>query len=974
MPPVDHSLSQEIEAYGALPSQVVDLGREDDPRVLRYLDLRQGEGNWRPPVVVESALVPRVIVFDGRHSTSEGDVAHWCWRATLRGDGAWVGVLEPGRLRIYRSELHDDVVRPVEEDSAERGVPLLARFLHDARSGDDDLPRRRYLLNLLHRSMTGARQHGLTPDDALSLVGRGLFWRFLVDRHLLAGLGPADVCEGASSWAACLDTKTRALRTFRWLDDTFNGGLLPFEAVPYTFPKEVFSDVLGNVAHGATPTGQLRLPSDWNEVNFAHIPVGLLSEVYEAFAHDVDAVAADDQSIHYTPRHIAEFVVSQALVAVTEPRPRVLDPAAGAGVFLVTAFRQLVEREWRQTEKRPKRKQIRRILETQLTGFDVDARALRLAELALYLTALELDPDPKPLKDLGFNALRPDILVDLSETTDGSLAPVRETFAAKFDLVVGNPPWTATRLAPGGKKRWVSATFALVKARLGADAAKTFDFPDTNPDLPFVWRSMEWAKPGGQIALALHARWLFGLSPRTVRVRADLLAALQVTGVLNGSALRRTGVWPNNDAPFCFLFAANRLAPKEATFHFVSPQLDADAESAQTRLRIDWIDAEAVPVAEVLDEPWALKSRFRGDRLARRALAAMRSRGGPLGEYLKSLNTKLENGYQVGRTTRAHPLAAKMGDLLDVKGEKKLGFIVDGTHLRRFSRGSALYRPKKPETYQAPLLIVRRAIPASRLVPCSHLSLVNVAFDSTLSGISMQGRADAVEVLKYLQLVFQSSAYVFHELLVDPQYGMFVDAVYLESVQRLPIIPYEQVSGALRSRAIELWAYAARGIDEQLAASIDDFVFDLFDLDAIERQAVRDTLATRGPSTRAKRRAVSPPTEKERQSFVDALRESLDDVLSASDLTTQVRELDALAKTPWRVIRIDISRGPASPDASLPLEAFLSEADEGGASLVIVRASETTWFVGLLARYALWTPSRARLLATDLIAERSSDG
>ena len=61
----------------------------------------------------------------------------------------------------------------------------------------------------------------------------------------------------------------------------------------------------------------------------------------------------------------------------------------GRGI-LVTVLRKLVEREWRQTGHRPNRQRIRKILNEQLVGFDIDGRALRLAELALYLTALEL--------------------------------------------------------------------------------------------------------------------------------------------------------------------------------------------------------------------------------------------------------------------------------------------------------------------------------------------------------------------------------------------------------------------------------------------------------------------------------------------------------------------------------------------------------------------------------------------------------
>lgn len=968
-------LAQELTGYGALPSQLVDVNRNDESRVLSYLDLRTPSPGWRRPVVVENAGRPCVHVFDGRVTTTENnDVTGWCWRISLRGDGAWVGVLEPGRLRIYRADVARDEVRPVEVASAMAGEWALPKFLSDVSAGQDDIARRRYLTRLLEGSAQAATALGLSQNDALSLVGRGLFWRFLYDRKLLVGVTPHDVSETASTWEQCLDNKTRALRTFRWLDDTFNGGLLPFDGKPREFDPEVFSAVLGNIAHGATETGQLRLPTDWQEVNFSYVPVGLLSEVYEAFARKMNPEEAAAKSIRYTPSHLVDFIVAQAFADLPDGgRPRILDPAAGAGVFLVTAFRKLVEREWREKGERPKRRRIREILNKQLAGFDIDLRALRLAELALYLTALELDPKPQPLNELTFDALRNSVLFDLSEVDHGSLGPIDERFRNAFDLVIGNPPWTAKAKGLADKKAWVEHTKGILTERLGEARADAFDFPDTNPDLPFVWRAMEWAKKGGRVALVTHARWLFGISDRAKQARDDLLEATRVTGILNGSALRLTKVWPGVDAPWCVLFATNE-PPRpfdRAAFQFVSPALDAPVDSQQARVRIDWLDAQVVLASEVLERPWALKARFRGNRLAARALASMQERGETLGEYLHGLGTELRNGYQVGGRAGKQRDARHMLGMPDTKGAGPFGFVVDVDALPRFGRKTLLF-PRDPSIYRAPLLLLRRAIPANHGAPRTHRVDFDIVFDATLSGMSFAGIPDGDAVSRYLQLVLQSAAYPFHELLADPQYGMFVDAIYLESVDRFPIIPYDRLSRADREHAWQLSTQMANTWTAELADEIDSFVFNTFDLSNVERAAIRDTLDTALPSTESKRRAVSAPNERERAHFVATLADSLENVLSASRLRTLVRERRDLAWSPWRVLEVCVSTNGAWSEVETDGGAFLEEADANGASLVVVRASETTWFLGLLERYALWTPTRARLLAGDLIAERSS--
>lgn len=962
----------ELQAYGALPSQLVDLSSDEQPRVLDYLDLQAKSRGWRRPVVVENAGRPCVHVFDGREGVTDTQIADWCWRIALRGDGAWVGVLEPGRLRVHKVDVVGNEVRHNEEISANRGDWALPRFLNDMRAGQNDLARRRYLLDLLKNSAQEAIRQGLSETDALSLVGRGLFWRFLLDRGLLGGLEPNDVCEGTEHWPQCLDRKTRALQTFRWLDETFNGGLLPFETSPSKFPAELFSGLLGNIAHGATFTGQLRLPTEWDEVDFSYVPVGLLSEVYEAFAHNLNAQEASARSIHYTPSHLADFIVTQSLAELPSgSKPRVLDPAVGAGVFLVTTFRKLVEREWLEKGERPGRKRIRAILNKQLVGFDTDTRALRLTELALYLTALELDPKPKPLNELKFENLRDSVLFDLSNNECGSLGPVEDRFQGKFDLVIGNPPWTAIK-ATKEKKAWVTYSRKIVSERLGKERAKSFDLPDMNPDLPFIWRAMEWAKKGGRIAMVIHARWLFAISSSSTQARNDLIQATRITGILNGSALRNTKVWPNITATWCIVFATNeRPEPFDhAAFYFINPALETEADSMQTRMRIDWLDAQIVLASEIVDCPWTLKTRFRGNQLAGRALASMQQRAGKLGDYLQKLGTRFRNGYQV--IERGEQLdATHMLGMPDTKNSGPLGFVIDTNKLPKFSRNTLRF-PRDPSIFHGPLLLVKESIPSDRLAPRASRTNRDIAYHESYHGVSFSQVERSDLITRYLQLWFQSSAMIFVELLMDGRYGTERDGIHQESLDLLPVVPLDELSAEQHHQVMELSERLACGLTTELADEIDAFVFGTFHLSDIERIAIRDTLETALPSTSSKRRAVIPPNGSERECFIITLQDSLHSVLSASNLVTKVRERKDLRRVPWRFIEVNISHDGRWSDTELPARTFLEEADANGASLVVIRANKSTWFIGLLDRFALWTQTRAHMLATELISERSS--
>ena len=267
---------------------------------------------------------------------------------------------------------------------------------------------------------------------------------------------------------------------------------------------------------------------EWEDFDFAHVPVGLLSQVYEEFSWKWDP-HAKDTSVHYTPRRIANYVVEEAFAGLPKAESaRVLDPACGAGVFLVLAFRKLYQARWKSTQVRPDTKEIRQILEKQITGFDVSESALRLAALSLYLTAIELDPEPVPPSKLRFKALRDRVLFNWrrkawirrkarsSEALENMLGrsiaePIRLCSAIRRGRVCREEEKTK-------KKRHVSSNWRADFTKLSRDVlvrrglpelAKGYRNPDRIPDLPFVWRSLEWCEANGRIGLVLP--WAYSL-------------------------------------------------------------------------------------------------------------------------------------------------------------------------------------------------------------------------------------------------------------------------------------------------------------------------------------------------------------------------------------------------------------------------------------------------------------------------------
>ena len=143
--------------------------------------------------------------------------------------------------------------------------------------------------------------------------------------------------------------------------------------------------------------GQLRF---W-VYNFKHIPIELISAVYDRFLGEREAERRE-HGAYYTPMFLADCVVSQAwetLSASAKEKGEFLDPACGSGVFLVRSFQRLCE-NWRERHNgRTIRWDSLKNILLRLHGWDLNGGAVRIAVFSLYIALLE-QVDPPDIRQL----------------------------------------------------------------------------------------------------------------------------------------------------------------------------------------------------------------------------------------------------------------------------------------------------------------------------------------------------------------------------------------------------------------------------------------------------------------------------------------------------------------------------------------------------------------------------------------------
>ncbi len=178
------------------------------------------------------------------------------------------------------------------------------------------------------------------------------------------------------------------------LEDRFNGKVFPLPFVGPQAPNDDAVKYVANIFAGDQPDGQLAF--DFSIYDFSFIPIELLSSIYEQFLRREEKV--DKIGAYYTPEVVADYLVSELnYVKPLQPEMRILDPCCGSGIFLVLAYRRLIElqKAQRKTEDKPDLSpyDLRDILTTSIYGVERKLDACYVTEFSLILTLLSyVDP------------------------------------------------------------------------------------------------------------------------------------------------------------------------------------------------------------------------------------------------------------------------------------------------------------------------------------------------------------------------------------------------------------------------------------------------------------------------------------------------------------------------------------------------------------------------------------------------------
>ena len=670
-------------------------------------------------------------------------------------------------------------------------------------------------LAALERDLVAA---DMSRPDAQGLIGRSIFTQYLIDRRIVTTRHLAKV-YGHDTLAAILHDRRATKRLFDWLRDTFNGDMFPSGGA--SIPRAGHLRRAAAFLEAVDPdTGQ----TTFFPYQFDVIPVELISSIYEQFARSDAPVRGDHHGtdVFYTRLPLVSLVLDEITDGLTG-KETVLDLTCGSGVFLVEALRRLVR--IRSGGAAPNRRLIRSTLYERIYGVDISEAAVRVAAFSLYLAALELDPNPKPPRALKFKPLIGKTLMvgdvrNVEQTADGQAALTERGARRRFDVIVGNPPWSY-----GGKEATAARRDEANRGKVHAPRGES---------LGFVYRAMEFASGNTRFGLILSAVQFFSRSGTGAAASRQIIEKLSPVTLVNLSS-QSDWLFPNANMPAVAFFARHRPAPAGTITTVQVPWSPGGARSHTFKIAPS--DIVTLPLADWRRQPEFLKAALLGCRRDLALLDRLTSKYGTLEDELGQAGVQLRAGLKLGNRSRD---ASFLHGIPYLKTKDLRPFSVPAD-LIPFDEARA-EGPRSPGIYRAPLLLVKRFLLGEVVRPVVAVTDRDTVFADAFLGAALP--TDRREVAHILAAVLSSSLASWFLLMTASTFGLWMRLIERGDLVQMPVPDLEAAPRSEAGRRLIRLARKFQRNPPRAAdwRALDDAVFDLYGLDEAERTVARDGL------------------------------------------------------------------------------------------------------------------------------------
>lgn len=611
------------------------------------------------------------------------------------------------------------------------------------------------------------------------LIVQSILVKYLEEKEDIFGnrVFPSDFFKSYSN-ATCFCDILRNGRLFDFFEDLnkkhFNGKVFEWKVDEKEKLKEdKFSYLADALSGDSMRDGQMSI---WRLYSFNFIPVELISRLYEEFIEDEEKIK---NGATYTPSHLANFLVDEIMPvgnAMDLNKFRIIDPACGSGIFLVIAFKRLIQ--WWRTKnqyKNPSLSELKQILNNSIFGVDLSETATQLTAFSLCIALCE-ELTPKQI----WNELRFDDLTKKNISHKDFFLWLKENKDEKesFDIVIGNPPFVR-----GG-----------VSTNLGTwtiSESEIVSIPQKQIALKFLSESIQLLKPKAQLCLIIKASGLLYNSTSSDYKKA-LFKQYNVNQILDFTPLARNkSLWDcGTDVAAAAIFLTKESPNIDKNIlHAIFRRTKATKE--RIVFEIDEYDLHFISRDEASSNPYVFKCNLLGGGRIKNIISKF-SKVNTIEEIKKSTGLLVEEGLEIGTNGKRKDPFLYQIKTLPTKSFTEKG--LDYSELLEFPKEII---PKKlsPELiFRHPNILIKENLGEST-IPIVYNKCEDFTFQRNVIGIaSIKKDKEQLDNIFYSLLKY-NYLYRFYLLVTSGQILINLNTVFLlEDFLKIPLILNDSIN------------------------------------------------------------------------------------------------------------------------------------------------------------------------------------
>lgn len=704
------------------------------------------------------------------------------------------------------------------------------------------------LLNNIGTAQELLKAQGVTQTTANALLGKIIFFRYLIDRHVKLHYQGKDIWSN-DDLCNCLrnvDDFKAFLRHIENKETGFNGDMFRIEDESLgTINQKSLNILIRLLQSDELATGQKSL---FDMYDFSILPIEFISNVYERF---IGKENQEKKGAYYTPTFLVDYMVSETvgkrLKKSDDYNCKVLDPACGSGIFLVESLRRIIEKyisiyNIADTNTEDFKEALRKITTDNIFGIDEDYSAIQVAIFSVYLTLLDYQ-SPADIKNFKFpNLMGTNFICSDTFDLDNEELKAFDEKRYEFDFIIGNPPWKRG----GVKKKSCCEKYLRQKGYLNKLG---------NRELAqaFVFRSLDFMCSKTQCALVLVSKILYNIKSKDFR--GYLLDNVLINQVFEFAPVRKEVFNKSNDpavAPSCILFY--RSADGKSTDNNVIEHIALKASRFFTLFKVFSLtrsDIQIIQQNRLKQYDWLWKVLVYGSYLDFIFIKKLKN--------MVTIDDVIENNHLIckqGIKEKDKDRKKNKNKEIDVSSLVGLNYIVT-KKVKKFcinsndtkwelSKVGYIYRDKHQnivtDLYKAPILLITGGTTVD-LRAVSAISYSDGIFKSSLTGIKGVRDSD-ISILRDIMGVLNSSFFAYYNILTFSSSGIEREETHDSEKWSVPYCKgLDKVVRVVENTTAEFYNTAMKDslkrqqIDSQIKL-IDDQIYNLFHCSDVEKDLI----------------------------------------------------------------------------------------------------------------------------------------